>query len=65
MSTGTDHAQQTLCSCQRYCGDVSEAHDDAHAICKGLSDPPRRPCVEVVMVHRNDPMFDRRRDEGT
>lgn len=48
-----DHAQRTLCACQRHCGDVPESQDDGNAICKGLP-APKQSLVEVVLVDRRE-----------
>jgi hypothetical protein len=43
------------CNCHKNCCDV----DDDIGACKGLPIPPSDSPVELVMVHRNDPIFDR------
>lgn len=45
------------CQCRFYCGDVPE-EDDFNSICKSLPRPPEPPMIEIVLVHRNDPMFE-------
>lgn len=47
-----------VCACHFYCGDVPE-EEDFNSVCKSLPREPEPPLIEVVLVHRNDPMFER------
>lgn len=47
-------AQPLRCACKTVCGDVPEHADHPNAVCKMLKLPPKKPLVEVVLVHRGD-----------